>query len=99
QGPYPERSLLEVMQRTTFPEVAKWGTPHYSVDAGWYFFPRNWYDDYIQTLIQRDIKAIGEIEKQEEMYRLLQVLAGRAAQLVNETNISQDIGLSRVTYR
>lgn len=96
---YPERSLLEMAQRATFPEVAKMGTPHYSVDAGWFFYPRNWYEDYVQMLIQRDVKAVGEIEKQEEMYRLLQVLAGRAAQLVNETNISQDIGLSRITYK
>lgn len=83
-----DRKMQTWLQLATFPDLA---------------FPAKnlgrWANDYIQTLIQRDVKAVGEIEKQEEMYRLLQMLAGRAAQLVNETNISQDIGLTRVTYR
>ena len=99
QDKCPEINLRESISKATFPEVASWVTPDYSVDAENVLLHGNWYEDYLQTLIQRDVKAVGEIEKQEEMYRMLQVLAGHAAQLVNETNISRDVGLTRVTYR
>ncbi len=98
QNPYPDFPLTEWMQGATFPEVSGW-TGNNGMKRLQAPYSRSWYEDYIETLIQRDIRSIGEIEKQDDMRRLLRILAARAGQILNETNLSNDIGMNRGTFR
>lgn len=57
----------------------------------------NWYRDYIQTLIQRDVRALARISALDALPRLLQMAADRTAQLFNLSNLAAPFQLSRNT--
>lgn len=58
---------------------------------------RRWFDSYLQTLIQRDIKQISTIQKLDKVPMLLTALANHSAQLLNVSSLSRDLGLDRAT--
>lgn len=58
-----------------------------------------WFEGYLTTIIQRDLRTLAEIEKVTVMPRLLQVLASRAGSLLNDASIARDVGLNPVTVK
>jgi len=53
-----------------------------------------WARSYIRAIVQRDVREIVEVEKLEQVPRLLRVLAHSSAQLTNFTQIGGQLGLS-----
>ncbi len=51
------------------------------------------------TILQRDVRALAEIEKLSSLLNLLRILANRAGGLVNDADIARDAGLNSVTSR
>jgi predicted AAA+ superfamily ATPase len=82
-------ALEEWLHRATFPEVALMPPP----DRPW------WYQDYITTMLQRDVRQLSEIDKLFALPHLLKVLALRAGSLVNDSAAARDAGLNTMTYR
>jgi predicted AAA+ superfamily ATPase len=60
---------------------------------------QDWYLDYTDAIVQRDVREVAQIEQIRQMPRLLRVLAEYAGQLVNYTQIGGPLGLSHVTTR
>jgi predicted AAA+ superfamily ATPase len=60
---------------------------------------RAWARGYVNAIVQRDVRDIAELEKMEEMPRLLKVLAHHSGQLTNFTQIGGQIGLDDKTTR
>ena len=58
-----------------------------------------WARDYIRAIVQRDVRDIAEVEKLDQMPRLLQVLAHHSGQLTNFTQIGGQIGFDDKTTR
>ncbi len=58
---------------------------------------RRWFRQYLNAIIQRDVQDIASIHKEDELIRLMELLALRTANLLNVTNISNDLGLDRET--
>lgn len=58
---------------------------------------RNWYLDYIELIVQRDIRDIARVDRIKQMPRLLRILAQHAAQLVNYSSVGAPVRLSSVT--
>jgi predicted AAA+ superfamily ATPase len=58
-----------------------------------------WFDGYITTILQRDVRMIAELEKISLLPNLLRILAIRTSNLINDTDISRDIGLNPVTTK
>lgn len=56
-----------------------------------------WYRDYIETLVQRDVRDISRIGSLDALPRLVALIAGQTARLVNVTELSGAFGLSRPT--
>src|SRR5271166_311657 len=56
-----------------------------------------WARDYVKAIVQRDVRDIAEVEKLEQMPRLLQVLAHQSGQLTNFTQIGSQIGFDDKT--
>lgn len=56
-----------------------------------------WFDSYITTLLQRDVRQIAEIEKISLLPSLLRLMAARAGQLMNDSEIARHVGLNAVT--
>jgi hypothetical protein len=58
---------------------------------------RQWFRQYLNAIIQRDVQDIANIRDGDELLRLLQLIALRTGNLINISNLSQDTGLQRDT--
>ena len=56
-----------------------------------------WYRDYIDTLIQRDVRDLARISALDALPRLLRMAASRTAQLFNLSDLAAPFQLSRPT--
>jgi uncharacterized protein len=59
----------------------------------------SWYHDYIETLVQRDVRDLARISALDSIPRLLQLAAGQTARLVNVAEMASAFQLSRPTIR
>ncbi len=60
---------------------------------------RAWYRDYVETLIQRDVRDLAKISALEMLPRLLQLAAGQTARLLNIADLAAPFQLTRPTIR
>jgi predicted AAA+ superfamily ATPase len=58
-----------------------------------------WARDYVNAIVQRDVRDIAEVEKLDQLPRLLQVLAHHSGQLTNFTQIGGQLGIDDKTTR
>lgn len=58
-----------------------------------------WYEAYLTTLLQRDVRDFASIEGLTELPRLLALLATRAGGLVNFSELGRDSGLALTTLK
>jgi uncharacterized protein len=58
-----------------------------------------WYRDYIETLVQRDVRDLARIRLLDALPRLLMLAAGQTARLLNVTDLAAPFQLSRPTIR
>jgi predicted AAA+ superfamily ATPase len=58
-----------------------------------------WYRDYVETLVQRDVRDLARIGSLDALPRLLQLAASQTARLVNVAEMSGPFQLSRPTIR
>ncbi len=61
--------------------------------------PEVWLPDYVQTYIERDVRNLSNIGDLSQFSRFLTLCAGRAAQLLNYSNLASDCGISVDTAR
>jgi len=58
-----------------------------------------WFRSYINSLLQRDVRDLANIEGLTELPRLLQLLAARSSGLMNMSEVSRASGLAHTTLR
>jgi uncharacterized protein len=58
-----------------------------------------WFNSYITTILQKDIRDLSRIEGIHELPKLLSVLAFRAGSLLNYADVSKDIGIPQTTLK
>lgn len=58
-----------------------------------------WYRDYIETLVQRDVRDMARISALNVLPRLLTLAAGQTARLLNVADLASPFQLSRPTIR
>ncbi len=58
-----------------------------------------WYRDYIETLVQRDVRDLVRIHSLDVLPRLLTLAAGQTARLLNVADLASPFQLSRPTIR
>lgn len=58
-----------------------------------------WYRDYIETLIQRDVRDLARISSLDALPRLLALAASQTARLLNVSGLASPFQLSRPTIR
>ncbi|MBS0467311.1 MAG: ATP-binding protein [Proteobacteria bacterium] len=58
-----------------------------------------WFDSYLATILQRDVRDLAQIEGLTELPRLLQLLAARSGGLLNMAELSRNTGLAQTTLR
>ncbi len=58
-----------------------------------------WFDSYISTMIQRDVRDIADIEGRTQLPRLLELLAIQAMSLLNMSELSRSMGIPHTTLK
>ncbi len=88
-GTRTDIALEEVIRRATFPEI-----------SGKKARVRGeWFDSYLTTILQRDVRMLSDLEKIGVLPTLLRILANRAGSLMNDAAIARDVGLNPVTSK
>jgi predicted AAA+ superfamily ATPase len=70
-------------------------SPPNITDKNWSLF----YDSYIQTYIERDVKQIIKVSNELQFVNFIRVLAARTSQLLNYSNIAGEIGINETTVK
>jgi hypothetical protein len=58
-----------------------------------------WYNGYLETLVQRDVRDLARISALDALPRLLTLAAGQTARLINVADLASPFQLSRPTIR
>jgi len=58
-----------------------------------------WFNSYITTILQRDVRDIANIEKINELPKLLSLFASRAGTLFNYAEFSRSSGMAQTTLK
>ena len=85
---YPRANLVNIISSATFPEIAMDRKKNRYL----------WFNDYLTTLLQRDVRSLAEIKNPDNVYQLLVSFSQRAGGLLNNANVMKEIGLDAKTY-
>lgn len=58
-----------------------------------------WYENYVETLVQRDVRDLARINALDAVPRLLSLAASQTARLLNVSDLAAPFQLSRTTIR
>jgi len=61
--------------------------------------PERFYNGYVQTYVERDVRAMINLADLGRFEQFLTLLAGRIGQLLNYSSLSNDIGVSSTTIK
>ncbi len=81
--------VTEVIRRAGFPEILEQSDD----------LRRQWFEAYITTILQRDVRQIAAIARLGVLPNLLKVMASRAGGLINDADLARAIGQNAVTTK
>jgi uncharacterized protein len=81
-------NAFDLIVRGAFPRLHEEG-----LDA------RRFYNGYVQTYVERDVRALVQLRDLGAFQRFMTLLAGRVGQLLNATSLSNDAGVSASTIK
>lgn len=61
--------------------------------------PVRWYEEYINTYIEKDVRQLSQVADLNQFHLLLRLLASRAGQLINYASLANDSGISQPTVK
>jgi uncharacterized protein len=61
--------------------------------------PRRFFNGYVQTYVERDVRALIQLRDLSLFQKFLTLLAGRVGQIVNLASLGNDVGASGTTIR
>ena len=60
---------------------------------------QQWFDGYVKTLLERDVRDLSKVRDLREFPRLLQAIAGRSSTLLNMQDVARSLALQHETLR
>jgi len=81
------KELLEIALRGGFPEAVRLSYPR----------RRRWYGNYIESLLQRDLKDVSRIRRYGALRKLVSVLAAWSGKYMNTSAIGSSLSMQRIT--
>ena len=60
---------------------------------------RRFYNSYVQTYVERDVRALINLRDLSQFQQFLTLLAGRVGQVINFSSLSNDVGVSATTIK
>jgi hypothetical protein len=79
---------LLLLQRGLMPALIQMKSP-----ASWL----RWWDAYVATYLERDLRQVAQIDALVDYRRMMELLALRSGQLLNQSDLARDAGLSQPT--
>lgn len=61
--------------------------------------PSDWFPAYIRTYVERDVRQIKNLDNLSAFERMLSLCAGRIGQLLNYSNLSNELGVDSKTVK
>lgn len=83
------KDIYEIIWRGSYPEVAQ------SKNTSW----KTFYSSYLQTYVERDIRALNTVKDEVAFSIFLKILASRTASMLNYSDISKKVGVSIPTIK
>lgn len=83
------KKLYSIIWRGSFPKIVV------NKEVDWNIF----YASYVQTYIERDVKALTNVGNEETFAKFLGVVASRTGNLLNYAELSQVVGISQPTVK
>ncbi len=89
----PRRAGKTTLLRKAFPKVSllRGGFPEVLARPA---SARTWYSSYVQTYLERDVRAIAAIRDLATFRRFIALLASRCGQMLNRTELATPLGVS-----
>jgi uncharacterized protein len=87
-GAVTGQALMQMIVRGGYPEVISRVTEKRR---------RQWFDDYIALMLDRDVRDVAQIEQLDKLPRLVTMLAEQAGQLSNHASLANALQISRAT--
>ena len=95
----PEQLRIPSIERSALLDsIAAGGYPE-ALSRGISESRTRWFDAYLQTLIQRDVRDLAAIEGLAQLPRLLSLVAARTGSPMNVADLGRTLGLGQVTLR
>jgi len=82
------RDPFDLIRRGFFPRLHEEGLE-----------PRRFFSGYLQTYVERDVRALIQLRDLSLFQKFLTLLAGRVGQVVNLASLGNDVGASATTIR
>jgi hypothetical protein len=89
-GPKDGPTLIERILRGGYPEAQRRATPSRR---------RAWFNSYVSTILQRDVRDLANVDGLSAMPRLLGLLASRVGSLLNQAEVSRSLGMPQTTLK
>ena len=86
--PTPDSDLMDILLRGFMPPVIALSSPQAVL---------TWMDGYIKTYLERDLRDLSKVESLIDYRRLMQSLALRTGNILNQADVAKDCGLSHAT--
>ena len=83
-------ALTDILLRGGYPEAYRRKVPSRR---------RAWFNSYISTILQRDVRDLANVEGLSAMPRLLTLLASRVGSLLNHAEVSRSLGMPQTTLK
>ena len=84
----PGQNPFEIIYRGCFPRLYEEGLES-----------RRFFNSYLQTYVERDVRALIQLRDLSQFQKFLTLLAGRVGQVVNLASLGNDVGASGTTIR
>lgn len=79
---------VPILHRGLMPALLQLSTPQAWV---------RWWDGYVTTYLERDLRQVSQIDALVDFRRLMELLALRSGQLLNQTELARDAALTQPT--
>ena len=86
--PVPPPDPFNVIQRGLMPPLLQLDKPE-----AW----TRWWEGYVATYLERDLRQISQIDALVDFHRVMEFLALRNGQLLNQSEVARDAGVSQPT--
>ncbi len=84
----PARDPFDLIRRGFFPRLHEEAME-----------PRRFFNSYLQTCVERDVRALIQLRDLSQFQKFLILLAGRLGQVVNLASLGNDVGASSTSIR